>query len=99
MIVVPNSLGCLSFKRENRCTVLRLALEVVVQWLGLGTFTAMAWVQSPVRKLRACKLHGLSVCICKQCLGWEVGGRFKREARNIYHIYLWLIHVDMLKNK
>ena len=25
-------------------------------------------------------------------MGWEVGGRFKREGT---HIYLWLIHVDI----
>ena len=24
-------------------------------------------------------------------MGWEVGGRFKREGT---HVYLWLIHVD-----
>lgn len=87
-----NSLGCLSFKQDDRCTVLRLVLEVVVQWLGLGTSTAVVWVQSPVRKLRSCKLHGLCIYthiyIYKQCLGWELGGRFKREATNIYHIYL-----------
>ena len=28
----------------------------VVQWLGLGSFTARAWVQSPVRELRCHKL-------------------------------------------
>ena len=31
--------------------------SLVVQWLGLSTFTAGAWVWSPVRKLRSCKLH------------------------------------------
>ena len=26
------------------------------QWLALGAFTAMAWIQSLVRELRSCKL-------------------------------------------
>ena len=30
----------------------------MVQWLGLGTFTARAWVQSLVRELRSHKMHG-----------------------------------------
>ena len=31
----------------------------MVQWLGLGTFTAMAWVQSLVRELRSYKPLGV----------------------------------------
>ena len=30
--------------------------SLVVQWLGLGTFTARAWVQSLVRELQSCNL-------------------------------------------
>ena len=30
---------------------------MVVQWLGRGAFTAVAWVQSLVRELRYCKQH------------------------------------------
>ena len=33
---------------------------LVVQWLGLGVSTAMALVQSLVRELRSCKLHGMA---------------------------------------
>ena len=32
--------------------------SLVVQWLGLCTFTAGTWVQSLVRKLRFCKPPG-----------------------------------------
>ena len=32
--------------------------SLVVQWLGLGIFTTMAWVQSLVIELRSDKLHG-----------------------------------------
>ena len=32
--------------------------SLVVQWLGLGSFTAGAWVQSLVRELRSSKLFG-----------------------------------------
>ena len=32
--------------------------SLVVQWLGLGTFTAVAWVQSLVRELRPWKPRG-----------------------------------------
>ena len=32
----------------------------MVQWLGLGAFTAMAQVQSLVRELRSCKLHSVA---------------------------------------
>ena len=31
----------------------------MVQWLGLGTFTAVAWVQSLVRELRPRRPHSL----------------------------------------
>ena len=31
----------------------------MVHWLGLGTFTAMAWVQSLVRELRSYKPLGV----------------------------------------
>ena len=34
--------------------------SLVVQWLGLGIFTTMAWVQSLVLELRSYKLHGKS---------------------------------------
>ena len=34
--------------------------SLVVQWLGLGTVTARAWVQSLVRELRSCKLCGVT---------------------------------------
>ena len=30
----------------------------MVQWLGRGTFTAVAWVQSLSRELRFCKSRG-----------------------------------------
>ena len=33
-----------------------------------------------------------SVTTWKGGLGWEVGGKFKREET---YVYLWLIHVDM----
>ena len=33
--------------------------SLAVQWLGLGAFTAGAWVQSLIRELRSCKMrHG-----------------------------------------
>ena len=36
--------------------ILRPGNFLAVQWLGLGAFTAVAQVQSPVRELRSCKL-------------------------------------------
>ena len=38
---------------------------LVVQWLGLSAFTAMARVQSLVRELRSCKLLGVAKKINK----------------------------------
>ena len=35
-----------------------LGNSLAVQWLGLGTFTAVAWLQSLARELRSCKLRG-----------------------------------------
>ena len=32
--------------------------SLAAQWLGLSTFTAMAWAQSLVGELRSCKLQG-----------------------------------------
>ena len=37
---------------------LHLGSSLAVQWLGLGAFTAVVWVQSLVRELRSCKLRG-----------------------------------------
>ena len=34
--------------------------SLAVQWLGLGAFTAVAWVQSPVGELKSCKLWGVA---------------------------------------
>ena len=34
--------------------------SLVVQWLGLSTFTAVVRVQSPVGKLRSCKPCGVA---------------------------------------
>ena len=34
--------------------------SMVGPWLGLGTFTAMAWVQPLVGELRSCKLCDVS---------------------------------------
>ena len=31
---------------------------MVVQWLGLQAFTAVAWIQFLVQEPRSCKLHG-----------------------------------------
>ena len=31
----------------------------MVQWLALGIFTAMPWVQPLVRELRFCKMQGM----------------------------------------
>ena len=36
-----------------------LGKSLVVQWLGLGIFTAMAWVQSLVGELRSHEPHGM----------------------------------------
>ena len=33
---------------------------LVVQWLRLGTFTAVEWVQSLVKELRSHKFHGVA---------------------------------------
>ena len=35
-----------------------LGSSLAVQWLGLGAFTVMLWVQSLLRELRAHKLSG-----------------------------------------
>lgn len=32
--------------------------SLMVQWLGLRAFIAMAWIQSLVGELRSCKPHG-----------------------------------------
>ena len=37
---------------------LSVTSSLVVQWLGLGAFTAMAWVHSLVRELRSRKARG-----------------------------------------
>ena len=37
--------------------------------------------------------NGGSVTTLRDGLGWEVGGRFKREGT---YVYLCLIHVDMM---
>ena len=37
---------------------LHVGNSLTVQWLGLGTFTAMTWVQFLAGKLRSHKLHG-----------------------------------------
>ena len=34
--------------------------SLVIQWLELGAFTAMAWFQSLVREQRLCKLQGVA---------------------------------------
>ena len=38
----------------------------MVQWLGLGAFTAVAGVQSLVGELRSCKPHGVAKKIKKR---------------------------------
>ena len=47
-------------KKQNKWTTKTKQKQngnsLAVQWLGLGTFTAMAQVQSLVRELRSCKL-------------------------------------------
>ena len=32
----------------------------MVQQLGFGIFTAMAWIQSPVGELKSCKPYGVA---------------------------------------
>ena len=39
----------------------------MLQWLGLGAFTAGAWVQSLVRELRSCKPGGAAKKKEKYC--------------------------------
>ena len=34
--------------------------SLAVQWLGLGTFTTMYWVQSLIWELRSCKPQGVA---------------------------------------
>jgi len=34
--------------------------SLVVQWLGLTFFTAVAWIQSLVGELRSYKMHGMA---------------------------------------
>ena len=37
-----------------------LGYSLAIQWLGLGTFTAMAWVQPLVKELRSYKPRGMA---------------------------------------
>ena len=56
--------------------------SLVVQWLALGAFTAMAWLRSLVGELRSCKLRGAAkkkpqtnmvivVCVFFCPVAWE----------------------------
>ena len=39
-----------------------------------------------------CNHRDLSLVLCDNLVGWEVGGKFKRKGTCVY---LWLIHVDV----
>ena len=43
------------------------------------------------RKMQGVQIRN-SVTMNRVGIGWEVGGRFKREGT---YVYLWLIHVDV----
>ena len=55
------------FKRQRN--------SLVVQWLGLGAFTAGVWVQSPIRELRfhkqATSKKNIYIYIKRQRVDWE----------------------------
>ena len=68
-----------------------LGNSLAVQWLGLGAFIAMAWLQSLVRELRSCKLavqpKGKKKKKAKarfegmECQAQEVGWKNKRKLK------------------
>ena len=52
--------GYSSWRCKESDTIEQLSIfrnSLAVQWLRIGTFTAVAWVQSLVGELRSCKLH------------------------------------------
>ena len=54
------------YKRDKHCFILASNFKsnskgssLVVQWLGLNAFTAVAWVQSLIGELKSCKPRGV----------------------------------------
>ena len=54
--------------------------SLVVQWLGLGVFTAGAWVQSLVRELGSYKVSGVAKKKRKKAEGGKGRGRETRTV-------------------
>ena len=54
--------------------------SLVLQWLGLSAFTAQAWVQSLVRELRSCRLHGTA----------PPKKNYPKKKASHYIIYYWV---------
>ena len=52
----------------------------MVQWLGLGVFSAGAWVQSLVRELGSCKMSGVAKKKKKKADGGKGRGRERRTV-------------------
>ena len=42
-------------KNKNQLISVGTQNSLAIQWLGLSTFTPVAWVPSLIRKLRSCK--------------------------------------------
>ena len=62
--------------------------SLVVQWLGLGAFTAGAWVQSLVREQRSCKPHNVAKKkkkYRKVTWPWWVKAYFFNQSSHMWH--------------
>ena len=63
--------------------------SLVVQWLGLGAFTAGVWVRSLVGELRSCKVRKKKKRK-KKLIGLDdrltMGGEGKKGTRNDLHV-------------
>ena len=64
--------------------------SLVVQWLGLGAFTAGAWVQSLVREQRSCKPHN----VAKKKKSTEKS----HDLDGSKHIFLTSLHICDIDN-
>ena len=75
-------------KEEFKSKTQHQGNSLAVQWLGLGTFTARAWVQSLVRELRSHKPRGMGA-------GETTTTMTKKH--NIERFYLLLFSIKLKK--
>ena len=64
---------------------------LVVHWLGLDTFTALAWVQSLVRKLVSHKICGTAKKEKKKGLHYEAYKSVSQKLSELYLFYFFCL--------